>query len=376
MASRIERIEAIPLVYPVEGYFKFFENTSGRPFGRPSVLVKMTADDRTVGWGECVPSPRWSYETLDTVLSTTRLYLAPELIGRDPLDLDGAHAAMNRVIAPSFSTGQPICKAGIDLALFDITGKLLRQTAAERWGRKDRETVRLSWTLNPRTLDETAELVEQARARGYRDFNIKVGPDPEHDVALVRLVRKLASDAELWADANGGYAEADALAVAPRLADLGVAFFEQPVAANRLRSFARLKQQGALPIIMDEGVVSTVDLEEFHALGLLDGLAVKVARVGGVTEARRQVEYLEQHGLIFLGSGLTDPDVSLSASLTLFATYGLQHAAALNGPQYLTASVLMNPFRPIDGELRAPSGPGLGIEVDETAVERLRMHPM
>jgi len=154
---------------------------------------------------------------------------------------------------------------------------------------------------------------------------------------------------------------------------LGVAFFEQPVPANRLWSFARLKRQAALPIIMDEGVLSTTDLEEFHALDLLDGLAVKVARVGGITEACRQIEFLEQHGLIFLGSGLTDPDVSLSASLALFAAYGLEHAAALNGPQYLTASVLKAPFRVENGELPAASGPGLGIGVDESAIERLRM---
>jgi muconate cycloisomerase len=201
-----------------------------------------------------------------------------------------------------------------------------------------------------------------------------VAPDPKCDVELVRLVRRLAPAAALWVDANGGYSEADALAVAPRLADLGVAFLEQPVAANRLRSFAKLKRQRALPIIMDEGVISTTDLEEFHALGLLDGLAVKVARVGGLTEARRQVEFLQREGLLFLGSGLTDPDVSLSASLALFAAYGLEHAAALNGPQYLTASVLKNPFRVENGELRAPTGPGLGIEVDEPAIDRLQMN--
>jgi L-alanine-DL-glutamate epimerase-like enolase superfamily enzyme len=299
--------------------------------------------------------------------------LGPALIGLDPLDADDVHAVMNRLIAPSFSTGQPICKSGIDLALFDLAGKLLGQSAAERWRRRDQDKVRLSWTLNPRNLAETEPLIEQAVARGYRDFNVKVAPDPQYDVELVRRIRELAPQAVLWADANGGYAEADAIAVAPRLADLGVACLEQPLPPNRLGGFARLKRQGALPIIMDEGVVSTIDLAEFHALGLFDGLAVKVARVGGVTEARRQIEFLEQNGLMFLGSGLTDPDVSLSASLALFAAYGLQHAAALNGPQYLTASVLKQPFRPEGDELAAPSGPGLGIEIDEAVVESLRL---
>jgi L-alanine-DL-glutamate epimerase-like enolase superfamily enzyme len=373
MSITIAQIDTYPVLYPVAGYFKFFENVAGRPFGRPAVLVRIVADDGTEGWGQCVPSPRWSYETLETVVTTIRHYLAPELIGRNPFDAAELYAAMNRAIAPSFSTGQPICKAGIDLALFDLTGKLLKQSASQRWGRDDASKVALSWTLNPRSPDEVESLVKEAHERGYRDFNIKIAPDPAADIALVQRMRDLAPQAVLWADANGGYTEADALAVAPRLADLGVSFFEQPVAANRLSSFARLKRQGALPIIMDEGIVSLVELEEFHRIGLLDGVAVKVARVGGLEEARRQIEFLEQNGLLFLGSGLTDPDVSLAATLSLFAAYGLAHAAALNGPQYLTASVLCAPFREQAGELPAPAGPGLGIEIDRQALESIAL---
>jgi L-alanine-DL-glutamate epimerase-like enolase superfamily enzyme len=373
MPSTISRVDTIPILYPVAGHFKFFENTAGRPLGRPAVLVRIVADDGTEGWGECVPSPRWSYETLETVLSTIRHYLATDLIGQSPFDTMSLHAAMNRAIAPSFSTGQPVCKAGIDLALFDLTGKLLNQTAGQRWGRHDRSMVALSWTLNPRSLDEVDLLVNQAHVRGYRDFNIKIAPDPSADLALVKRVRNLAPQAVLWADANGGYTEADALAVAPRLADLGVSYFEQPVAANRLNGFAKLKRQGALPIIMDEGIVAVVELEEFHRLQLLDGVAVKVARVGGLEEARRQIEFLEQNGLLFLGSGLTDPDVSLAGTLALFGAYGLAHAAALNGPQYLTASVLRSPFRQQQGKLPVPAGPGLGIEIDPEAVAELEI---
>ncbi|MFN0056283.1 MAG: mandelate racemase/muconate lactonizing enzyme family protein [Planctomycetales bacterium] len=373
MPATIATIETIPILYPVRGYFKFFENGAGRPYGRPAVLVRVTASDGTEGWGECVPSPRWSYETLETILTTIEHYLAPELLGRDPLDGERLEEAMNRAIAPSFSTGQPICKAGIDLALFDLTGKLCRQSAAERWGREPEGSVSLSWTLNPRSLAELEEQVSTAHARGYQHFNVKIAPDLPFDLEVLRTLRKLVPEALLWADANGGYCEADALAVAGPLADLGVSFFEQPLPANRLEGYGRLKRLGALPIIMDEGIVSVVELSEFHKLQLLDGVAVKVARAGGLEAARRQIEFLQQNGLIFLGSGLTDPDVSLSASLALFAAYGLEHPAALNGPQFLTASVLRHPFEPRAGCLTPPEGWGLGIEVDLEAVDRLRL---
>jgi len=368
---KIAKVESFPISYPVIGRFKFFEGPGGRSTGRQSVVVKVTADNGLVGWGQSVPIPKWSYETLESVHSTLTRYLAPELIGRDPLDIEGIHAAMNRAVAPSFSTGQPICKAGVDLALFDLTGKLLKQPAAQRWNRKGRDRLTLSWTLNPRTLDEVEPLIAQGRARGYKHFNVKVAPDPKFDLELCRIVKRLVPDGFLWADANGGYDEETALAVAPKLADIGVPVLEQPLPANRLTGYRRLKKLGALPIIMDEGIVSSVELEEFIKLELLDGVAMKPARCGGLTEARRQIEIVQRTGLMFLGSGLTDPDISLAASLALYGAYDLKYPAALNGPQFLSRSILKRPFEVKDGELAVPMGHGLGVEVNETKLKEL-----
>lgn len=370
-AARIAAVESFPIQYPVVGHFKFFQTPDGKSAGRPAVVVKITADDGTVGWGQSVPAPRWSYETPETVHWTLLRYLAPVLLGRDPFDIDSVHEAMNRAIAPSFSTGQPICKAGIDLALFDLAGKLLNQTPAQRWNRSGGDRLRLSWTVNPRALDEVETIVSEGRARGYRDFNVKIAPDPKFDLELCRIVKQLVPGGFLWVDANGGYDEATALSIAPKLADLGVPVFEQPLPANRLTGYRRLKQQGALPIIMDEGVVSCADLDEFIALDLLDGVAMKPARCGGLTEARRMIERIEGAGLMFLGSGLTDPDLSLAGSLALYAAYGLQYPAALNAPQFVAGSILRDPFEVRDGELPAPNGPGLGVEVDENKLQDL-----
>ncbi len=371
MKVKITKVESFPIRYPMVGRFKFFEGPPGSPSGRPAVVVKITADNGTVGWGQSVPIPKWSYETLETVHSTLTRHLTPELIGNDPFDIEGIHAAMNRAIAPSFSTGQPICKAGVDLALFDLTGKLLKQSAAQRWNRKGSERLTLSWTLNPRTLDEIEPLIAQGRARGYRHFNVKVAPDPKFDLELCRIVKRLVPDGFLWADANGGYDEETALAVLPKLADIGVPVIEQPLPANRLTGYRRLKKQGALPIIMDEGIVSSVELEEFIKLELLDGVAMKPARCGGITEARRQIEIVQRAGLKFLGSGLTDPDISLATSLVLYGAYDLKYPAALNGPQFLSGSFLKKPFEVKDGEITVPTGYGFGIEVDEVKLREL-----
>lgn len=371
--ARIDRIDVFPVLYPMRGRFKFFEGPVGRPVGRPAVLIKITADDGTIGWGQSVPIPKWSYETVETVITTIRNYLAPELLGKDPHDVEGMHDLMHRAIAPSFSTGQPICKAGIDLALLDLGARLQKRNVATGWGRSMASSIPLSWTLNPKNLGEVESLIAEGKQRGYRHFNIKVAPDLQTDLELARMVKRLAPDGFLWADANGGYDEVTALAAAPKLAEAGVAVLEQPLPANRLSGYRRLKQQGALPIIMDEGIVSSVELQEFIELRLLDGVAMKPARCGGLTEARRQVEIVQAKGMIFLGSGLTDPDVSLAASLLLYGAYGLKYPAALNGPQFLERSVLKEPLQVRNGELAVPAGVGLGVEVDEKKVAALSL---
>jgi L-alanine-DL-glutamate epimerase-like enolase superfamily enzyme len=367
---KIAHIDLFPLRYPLTGYFKFFTGPHGSE-GRAAVIVKITADDGTVGWGQSLPIAKWSYETLETAVAVLRDYYALPLIGRDPTDIQGAHIEMDKAVAPGFSTGMPISRSGIDMALHDLTGKLQGQSLSQMWGKPKGGPILLSWTVNVTSLDEIGEIVDQGRKRGYPHFNIKVAPDPEFDVALAREVRRLAPDTFLWADANGGYEPDSALKAAPKLADAGVDVLESPLRPNRISGYQALKKQGALPILMDEGVVSPADLEEFIKLGMLDGVAMKPARCGGLISCKRQIEMCLEHDLIWLGSGLTDPDISLAASLGLYGAFKLKTPAALNGPQFLTANVLKKPLRIEDGMAYPPAGPGLGIEVDEEKIIEL-----
>ncbi|MBI1389699.1 MAG: mandelate racemase [bacterium] len=368
---KIERIQAYPVRYPTRGRFKFFEGPRGEALGRAAVLVEITADDGTTGWGESVPMPTWSYETLEASVNAIENYLAPVLTGRDPFDLHGAHAAMNKAISPGQSTGMPITKAGIDLALHDLIGKAPGLSLAQQWGRAPGGPIRLSWTLNPASLETLEASIEEGKAKGYENFNIKVGPDPKTDFELCRRVKESVPGGFLWADANGGYDLASALYAAPRLADLGAAVLEQPLRPNEISGYRRLRQQGALPIILDEGMIAPRDLIEWIRLDLLDGVAMKPARCGGLLPARRQVEILEDAGLMFLGSGLTDPCVSLAASLALYGAYGLSYPAALNGPQFLAHSVVKAPLTPSGDRLEVPAGPGLGVEVDKEKIKEI-----
>ena len=98
---------------------------------------------------------------------------------------------------------------------------------------------------------------------------------------------------------------------------------------------------------------------------------MKPARTAGLMDARRQIEIVQQAGLMFLGSGLTDPDVSLAASLQLYVAYQLAYPAALNGLQFLANSYLKTQFALKDGALEVPTGAGLGVEVDEEQLRKV-----
>lgn len=369
--ATIAKVETYRVSYPVTRYFKFLKNDGGKPPTRDTVVVRITDESGREGWGQSVPSHTWSYETLESAQTTIDRYLGPALIGQDAFDEAGIRRIFDRTIAPLYTTGQPIAKAGIDLALFDLTGHVLGESAAERWDRSGRKHVTLSWTINPQELADVGNSIAQARKAGFKNFNVKVGANAKFDLQVCAEIRRLASDAFVWIDANGGYDLETALRVAPKFADLGVAAFEQPLPANRLSWYRKLSKQKALPILMDEPIVSVVDLEEFHRLGLLDGVAMKLSRGGGLTESRKVLQYMEDNGLLFFASGLTDPDLSFAGCLALFGAYNLERPAALNAPQFLSGSILSKPLTIEGDQATVPIGSGLGVRVDPEKLSQL-----
>lgn len=363
--GRIVRVEMGRLDYALVGEFKFFKGAA-----RPTVLVRLVDDAGAEGWGQSVPVETWTYETVETVETTLAHYLAPAVLGADPANLEEVHARMERAIRPSFSVGQPLAKAAIDLACYDLWGRRTGKSVASLLGGAKRNDITLSWTINAASLEKAEAQLEAGRAAGYGNFNVKVGPPQtrDYDLELVRLVTTFAPGGFHWCDANTSFDLETARAVAPKLADAGLKALESPLPPNRLRDYQALRKIGALPILMDEGIVSPVEAEEFMALGMMDGIAMKVARCGGLWHASRIVTLLEARGLKLFASGLTDAELSMAASAHLFGWAGLATPAALNGPQYLEARGTDDAaFRAKGDIMRVPAGPGLGVAIGARA---------
>jgi muconate cycloisomerase len=370
----IATIETFPVQLPTLRSFAVSGGsvtTAGRPSIR--VLVKLTASNGQHGWGEATPIPSWTYETLESLLTTIDGYLAPAALGIKLWDTDALARAFDRAINRGFSIGMPLAKAAVDVALHDCLGRSLGVPVTSLLGGRRRETIELGWIISSESRDAARQSIDEGRDRGYRAFKVKIGLHGEHeDVASVAFVREaIGDDAFLWVDANQGYTVDVALRVDRAIADLGVAAFEQPLPANDIDGLRRLRDRARVPVALDESLRHPTDLANFVKLGAVDVAIAKVQRSGGLTLSRRLCQYAADSGVRLMGSGLTESDVGLAASLHLFAAFGIDTPVDLNGRQFIESPYARATVAVANGVAQVPAAPGLGVEVDE---EWVRAH--
>ncbi|WP_371543523.1 mandelate racemase [Streptomyces sp. NBC_00554] len=376
-AVTVERVETFTVALPTLRDFAVAGGgvtTRGRPATR--VLVKVTASDGSTGWGEATPIPSWTYETTESIVSTLTHYLAPAATGLPLWDLDGLVRACDRVIRRGWSTGMPLARAALDVAWHDALARSRGVSLGELWGRRRHDTVELCWIATGVDAAALAESVAEGHAHGYRHFKIKTGLAPGQDeveeVARVAAVRAAAPDARLIVDANQAGTQDSALRLARLLAPLDIAALEQPLPANDIEGLRRLRDLSPVPIAVDESLRHPTDLASFVRRGAIGIAVAKVQRCAGLTLALRQCQLAEDCGVALMGSGLTESDIGLAASLHLFAAHDLTAPADLNGRQFLQSPYATGSVIQVRaGVAEVPSGPGLGIGVDEGIVREL-----
>jgi len=370
---KIDRVEVFPTRLPLAAEFKIARGSvASVAEGAPHVFVRVTADTGAVGWGEARPSPRWSYETPETVATTLRQYLAPALIGTAVDDEADLRRVMDGEIAPSVHTGQPIAKSAIDMALCDLISRAgdqplaayLRAVLGLPTGEAP-TAVPLSYLVTSSDPAEVAKQVEQGVAAGFEGFKIKIGLDPERDTEVLDAASRSAGGAFLWADANQAYGLEKAVEVGRAAERLGIDVLEQPLPAACIAAQVELCRTLDVPVALDESVFDLLQLEELIRLEALDGLVVKVSKMGGLRPAARCAARALDAGLIVLGSGLTESRLGLAASGALFAGLGVDRPSDLNGPQFLADDCLPGDLPPLAPRWDLPAGPGIGAAPDE-----------
>jgi L-Ala-D/L-Glu epimerase len=367
---KITAVDVFPLRLPYRVAFTIARGSVGSPDeGAPHIYLRITADDGSTGWGEARPSHRWSYETEESVVSTLRNYLSPLLIGMNPADIAGIHHEMDRMIAPGTSTGQPIAKCAVDVALHDLVSRAHGMNVQELFGARGPQTINLVWTISDHTPDGAAKIAAKAIADGYRSVKVKLGISPEMDREILTAVKEVTGDAHVWADANQAYTFDYARSVVRTCEKLGIDVLEQPLPVNDLPGMARLAATSGIPLALDESVWSPEDLMQAIRIGALDILVVKISKMAGLRRVRQSIEMAQSAGLGVLGSSLTESAVGFIAAAHLNSAYNILYSD-LNGFQFLADGPAHDQISIVNGTVELPQGHGLGIEVAEQDVRR------
>jgi L-alanine-DL-glutamate epimerase-like enolase superfamily enzyme len=372
----IERIDVFPTRLPVVKTFQFASGSAGTAGGTaPHVFVRMTDSQGECGWGEGRPHAAWAYETLESVTSTIRGYLAPALLGLPITDRWAVQQRMHQAIGRGPSPGMPVAKAALDVALHDLCARACGLSLRSFLGGSDaRSTVHLSYTVTAHDAPAASDEVAEARRAGYRHFNFKAAVAPATDVAVARAVRDAAGpDAFVWADANQGFDLPQARRVVGEPPHAGVDVLEQPLPADQFQRLRQLRQACPLPLAVDEASVGPADFFAYAAEGLVDYLVVKITRSAGIWPSLQQIGIAEGAGLPLLVSGLTDSLLTKAAVCQLALVYGFEGPAALNGSQFIDESKLYpdKACMEFDGTVHLGSHPGIGVAPDVAALTEL-----
>lgn len=330
-------------------------------------LVRVITDEGVEGYGEVSATAAWSGEDAVTATHFIRTLLGPMLVG-GRLDAIPEHAAeFDRVLRGNWFT-----KAGVNTALWDALGRARGVSVAELLGGPFRDEVPVKISISG-DGDDLRESYETAVGLGFRSLKVKVGRDPERDVARVRLARELAGeDAPIGVDANGGWSLPVALETVVRLVESNIEFVEQPVAADDLEGLGDVRALG-IPVVADEAVYSAADVRRVGKLGAADIVSVYVGKSAGLERAVASVRLASTLGMsAVIGA---NGEMGLGAAAQLHVACACETLGpvphGITGHHFYEHDPTLAAPLDIDGIVaRLPSGPGLGVEIAEDVRRR------
>jgi o-succinylbenzoate synthase len=367
---KIAEAETIPYSLPFREPYVTARGTLER---REMALLRIRTDEGAVGIGEAVPLTLRGGASLVKVMRQLRR-VGHRLRGTEVGELAGEHplaAAVDVVI--SHVAGRrlaPPARAAVELAVFDLAGRISGQPLWRLLGAPSAEPVSCNATLTAGPADEVARAALNWAGRGFGSFKLKLGVGD--DLRQVEAVRAaLGPDARIRVDANGTWSTEEAIELLGAIEPLGIELVEQPT--DSLRSMAAVAAASSIPIAADESVTSSKEAARAARAGACELATVKLAKVGGIGTAGGIAAELPA----YLSSALDGPVGIAAAAHTAQALYrgrpdpGLAHGLAT---QLLFAETIAGRECTLaDGLLEPPAGPGLGVELEEAALARARL---
>ncbi|MDE1180935.1 muconate/chloromuconate family cycloisomerase [Paraburkholderia sp.] len=364
--ATIERIETRLVDLPTIRPHKLSVATM---YGQTLMLVKVYCSDGVVGIGEGTTIAGMAYgpESPESMKLAIDLYLGPALIGKDATRIQLLMERVGKLVKVNHFS-----KCALETALLDAHGKRLGVPVSELLGGRRRDRLPVAWTLaSGDTAKDIAEAEHMLDVRRHKIFKLKIGAkEIGTDIRHVAEIKKALGDrAAVRVDVNMAWSETQAASAIAALADAGCELVEQPVASAA--AMARLTRRFPVALMADEILQGPESAFDIAKVGGADVFAIKIEQSGGLFAAQRVAAIADAAGIELYGGTMLEGAVSTIASAHLFSSFAnLQWGTELFGPLLLTEEILTRPLDYSDFELTVPTGPGLGIELDEARVKR------
>jgi L-alanine-DL-glutamate epimerase-like enolase superfamily enzyme len=351
---KITRIRAYRVKLPLhEGSYKWSGGKAVSVFD--STVVEVQTDAGVTGYGEVCPLGPFYLPAYANGVRAGLAELGPHLLGEDPLHLQKLNRRMDAALK-----GHPYVKSGIDMASWDILGKVAGQPLCTLFGGRYGDDFGLYRAISQESPQAMASRVAGYRAEGYQRFQLKVGGDPAVDIDRIHAVaEKLQPGDRLIADANTGWLMHDALRVVRAVRDVDV-YIEQPCASYE--ECLSVRRHTDHPFVLDEVIDSVGVLLRGHADQAMDVVNIKISKFGGLTKAKQARDLCVE-----LGVAMTLED-SWGGDIVTAAIAHLAHSTppeflftATDFNSYVTVSIAEGAPRRVNGRMAASGAPGLGV---------------
>jgi muconate cycloisomerase len=365
----VERIETRILDIPTIRAHKL---SFGAIRQQSPVIVQLWLKVGACGFGEAatIGGPSWNEESPESIRHAIDTYIAPAVIGEQAGRFEALLARMDAACK-----GNLFAKSAVEMALVDAVARAQNLPAWQLLGGKRHQSLPLAWTLASGDVAVDVEEAQRMLAeRRHRIFKIKIGArDPAADVAHVsQIARALAGQASLTVDINQAWDGNTARRYLPQLVDSGVSLIEQPVARWNVEALKGLTTALAPALIMaDETVCTQQDAMLLARQNACHVFSLKVAKHGGLLRTRKVAAIAEAADIDWYGGTMLETSLGSAASAHVFSTLGASHhGCELFGPQLLVEDIVEARMQIKDFELRLPDGPGFGIEVSASQLQR------
>ena len=323
------------------------------------VIVEIHTDCGAVGYGEAPPTGAITGDTTGAIIGAIQDHIAKTIIGRDVDELEPLLQSVQKCIV-----GNSSAKAAVDMALWDLYGQLYKIPVYKLLG-GGRKQIVTDITISVNDPDTMVSDSLKAVARGYDCLKMKVGVNPELDVARLSAVRNaVGKDIVIRIDANQAWNAKQAVRILDQMQEKGldIEFVEQPVPAADLEGMQYVTRHASVPVLADESVFSPADALRIMQTGAADFVNIKLMKCGGITNALRIASAAEVYGVECMIGCMLEAKISVNAAVELACAKKIITKVDLDGPVLCSEDHILGGAVFNEKNITVSDAPGMGIQ--------------